>query len=263
MCMDDKCRLLNELLEPFGYSYVLSQNIITTRIDAWQRDFGYGTLYDKAASRFGMVFDCLPVYFDYRGKTWLLELWKGQYGINTGCEIGLYHANCILEEVEREQTIFHSVEDGDMPQISYSLFRCNEEKSHLCQRHWWLTGFHVGCFSMPSDLCLRASITFPTCEMANAFTSGLLNAGQPSKDICRNCNTVTLMFATSTPGNSGLHKLRLRIVQWLNRFWCKVYLTITKPFCLSVDRLLYLYYYLPFAFRRTLRITKTRKHRKR
>ena len=30
------------------------------------------------------VFMCLPVYFDYGGKTWLMEFWKGGYGITAG-----------------------------------------------------------------------------------------------------------------------------------------------------------------------------------
>lgn len=96
MCMQEKCDLLNELVEPFGYSYISSQDLFTSRQDAFQRAFGYCALYDRAAFRFHMIFDCLPVYFDYRGKTWLIEFWKGQYGINTGCEIGVYYADRIL-----------------------------------------------------------------------------------------------------------------------------------------------------------------------
>ena len=101
MCMLEKCDLLNELIGPFGYSYVSSQDLFTSRIDAWQRGFGYCALYDKAALRFNMIFDCLPVYFDYQGKTWLIEFWKGQYGINTGCEIGVYYADRILQDEEK------------------------------------------------------------------------------------------------------------------------------------------------------------------
>ena len=41
MCMLEKCDLLNELIGPFGYSYVSSQDLFTSRIDAWQRRFGY------------------------------------------------------------------------------------------------------------------------------------------------------------------------------------------------------------------------------
>ena len=62
MCMDEKCRLLKDLIEPFGYSYVLPQDIFTSRIDAWQRQFGYCRLYDEAAPHVNMILDCLPVY---------------------------------------------------------------------------------------------------------------------------------------------------------------------------------------------------------
>ena len=40
----------------------------------------------------GMIIDCEPVRFYYGGKKWLIELWKGQYGMTTGCEIGVYTA---------------------------------------------------------------------------------------------------------------------------------------------------------------------------
>ena len=73
-----KCHLLDELLEPFGFRYMASQDIITSRIDAFQRKLGYCTLYDKTALTFHMVFDALPVYFNYHGRTWLIEFGKGQ-----------------------------------------------------------------------------------------------------------------------------------------------------------------------------------------
>ena len=90
-CMSDmhKCRLLNELVEPLGYNYYSKQDIFSSRLDAWQKDFGYGAIYDRGAPYFNMVFDSYPVYFDHDGKTWLIEFWKGQYGINTGSEVGI------------------------------------------------------------------------------------------------------------------------------------------------------------------------------
>lgn len=45
MCMNEKYHTLNQLIEPFGFSYVASQNIFTSKVNAWQRDFGYCTLY--------------------------------------------------------------------------------------------------------------------------------------------------------------------------------------------------------------------------
>ena len=67
MCTEEKRLLLNELIEPLGYYYIFGQDLFTTRIDAWQRDFGYSALYDKAAVHLNMIFDSLPVYFNYRG----------------------------------------------------------------------------------------------------------------------------------------------------------------------------------------------------
>ena len=131
-----KCHLLDELLEPFGFRYMASQDIITSRIDAFQRKLGYCTLYDKTALTFHMVFDALPVYFNYHGRTWLIEFWKGQYGINTGGEIGIYYADGIIPRSERESTLFQCVEDKDMLGLSFNLFRCGMGIADVGARHW-------------------------------------------------------------------------------------------------------------------------------
>lgn len=258
-----KCHLLDELLEPFGFRYVASQDIITSRIDALQRKFGYCSLYDKTALTFHMVFDAFPVYFDYDNRTWLIEFWKGQYGINTGGEIGIYYADGIISPSERENTLFQCVSDRDMLGLSFNLFRRGMGIADVGARHWWLTAFSVGRFSNPADLNMRASISFPHCEMAEAFAKGLAEAGYCQEDICICHHTVSFSFTKSLERAGGcLHRLRVRFVQGINRFWCKVYLFVTRPFCLSLDKILYLYYYLPFAFRKTLCVRKFKNHRK-
>ena len=80
---EEKCRKLNELAEPFGFSYDPGQEVFVGRVDAWQRREGYERLFDKLATKFNMVMDAFPIYFDYQDRTWLIEFWKGQYGINT------------------------------------------------------------------------------------------------------------------------------------------------------------------------------------
>ena len=69
----ERVRLLNELAEPFGFAYLPSEDIFTSRLDAWQRDKGYEAKYDTMAVGAGMVIDAFPVYFNYEGRTWLLE----------------------------------------------------------------------------------------------------------------------------------------------------------------------------------------------
>lgn len=257
--MNEKCRILEDLIEPFGYSYVLSQDIFTSRIDAWQRKFGYCHLYDEAASHFNMIFDCLPVYFNYGGRTWMIELWKGQYGINTGCEIGVYYADRILQEDELNHELFQCADNENMLKMHFDLYRCGEDLAHLCKVHWWLTAFSMGCFSRPSDLTMKASITLHNEDMADAFVCGLIKAGYDPKNIRVCCSTVSFTFAGSQPVCGIFKRLRIRIAQCMNRFWCKVYLFVTRPFQLSIDRILYLYYYLPFAFRKMLHIRKYKK----
>lgn len=265
MCMKEKCHLLDELIKPFGYSYVLSQDIFTSRIDAWQRDFGYCALFDKAALHFNMVFDCLPVYFPYRNKTWMIEFWKGQYGINTGAEIGIYHTDTIVPPENYKTTMFDGISDKEMLPCSFMLYDKTGDYIRISDTHWWLTAFLTGRFSNPSDLCMENSITFPNMEMLSAFIEGMYHAGYSPKDF--QIYGLRLCFTFCEPQNEE-HTLYIRFwsrfSQWKNRIFCKIYLWITRPFCNTEDRILYLYYYLPFAFRKILRLHRFNKrcHRK-
>lgn len=259
MCPDEKCSLLNDLIRPFGYLYVPTQDIFSSRVDAWQRDFGYCSLFDKAASHLNMIFDCLPVYFNYMGRTWLIEFWKGQYGINTGCEIGVYYADRILGEDELDRTLFQCVDDRDMLKLSLKLYKGNDDLAHLYGRHWWLTAFKMGCFSDPSELSIYSRISLHSPEMARAFADGLIKAGYDCRNIYLCRNTVAFTFSGSAGTEGFFRRLRIRLVQCINRIWCRIYLFITRPFCLSIDRILYLYYYLPFAFRKMLRLKRYRR----
>lgn len=259
MATNEKCRLLDELIEPFGFCYIAAQDIFTSRIGALQRDFGYCSLYDKTALAFHMVFYHLPIYFNYNGRTWLIEFWKGQYGINTGGEIGVYYADDILSESKWEETLFQCVNDEDMVGLSFHLFRKGMGIADVGARHWWLTAFSVGHFSNPEDLYMRASISFPRHEMAEAFVKGLTDAGYRYEDICISHHTVAFSFTKSFIKYGYLRRLRIRFIQYINRFWCRAYLYITRPFCLSLDKILYLYYYLPFIFRKILRLKKYKK----
>lgn len=264
MCAEEKCILLNELVRPFGYSYVRAQDIFTSRRNAWQRDFGYRALYDKNAVRLNMVFDCLPVYFDYDGKTWLIELWKGQYGICTGCEIGVYHAESILDERERAAAHFSCAEDDEMPRLSFILWKGQHALARLRAKHWWLTAFLPGAFTPPADLSLYASIALSSPAMARAFYDGLIDTGFAASDITACGRTVSFTFKASHPVCGFFAGLREKLAMCMNRIGCRLYLFITRPFCLTADRVLYLYFYLPSAFRRMLSIRRYKgRHRKR
>lgn len=255
MCTCEKFALLNELLGPFGYSYCPSQDLITSRIDAWQRDYGYTAAYDKLAYRLHIICDCLPVYFDYNGRTWLIELWKGQYGICAGCEAGVYYSNRIIAYDEREKTIFSAVPDNDMPYISFSLFHSGTEIAYMQNRSWWLTAFLPGSFFKPCELSMHTNINFPDVCSAKAFANGLTES-IPACDISVCGSSVSFCMDNNSGADNRRRRAAVRLIQLINRTGCALYKIITKPLTRTSDRILYMYFFLPRPLRRMLNIKK-------
>lgn len=69
---------LNQFLLPTGFQYNSANDYFYAAMDCWQRSCGYCRLYDESAASFSMVIDSEPIYFDYGGRRWLIEFWKGQ-----------------------------------------------------------------------------------------------------------------------------------------------------------------------------------------
>ena len=251
-----KCTLLDELVYPFGYRFHCDHGFFSSTVDAPQRRAGYAWLYDYMAPRFQMVFDSLPVYFDYRGRTWLIEFWKGQYGINTGAEIGVYHADGIIPESDYKTTWFTCAEDHEMLDCSFQLCKRGSECICNSDRHWWLTAFLVGCFSKPSALTMESCISFPNREMLCAFVDGLKRTGYPDDCLSVRGLTVCFVFHRDSTRYNLMTRFWRSFSQWKNKLFCKLYLWVTRPFFCTEDRILYLYYYLPAAFRKLLRLRR-------
>ena len=254
-----KCTLLDELVYPFGYRFHCNCGFFSSTMDAPQRQAGYTRLYDYMAPRFQMVFDALPVYFDYRGRTWLIEFWKGQYGINTGAEIGIYHADGIIPEADYKTAWFSCAEDDEMLDCSFRLCKCENECICNSERHWWLTAFLVGCFSRPSALTMESCISFPNREMLSAFLNGLKRAGCTDDCLSVRGLTVCLFFHKAPTKYNLITRFWRCFSQWKNKLFCRLYLWVTRPFLCTEDRILYLYYYLPPAFRKLLRLRRCHK----
>lgn len=256
----DKCELFNSLIEPFGYCYDPSQDIISSRNDAWQRETGYTALFDQAAPFLNMVFDYLPIYFDYEGRTWLIELWKGQYGINTGAEVGIYYADRILANEELPTAHFKCVEDKDMLPVSLMLLKGNSLLARVAKKTWWLTVFCMGLFSRPSSLFMNVSICFPDYDMMRSFLNALYQTGF-SRQCIQICGLkISLGFEDCVECSLRFWQRMIRKwAQFWNLIFCKIFLLITHCFTSTIDRMLYLYYLLPFAFRRMLRPRKYRR----
>lgn len=265
MSVPEKLERINQIAAPLGFEYKLTQDIFTSSINAWQRDYGYSSLYDKHAPFFHMVFDCEPIYFNYEGATWLIEFWKGQYGITTGCEIGIYKADHIAAGEDLRHTFFHTVSDEEMPVFSFTLLQRGLPVCRLCQKHWWLACFLPGRYSEPNMLSMKIAIAFPNTLMCQAFVNGLLRAGYQCADIYIQDNSAAFTFNQPHAAKTAPRHARYRAwVQFKNRALLLLYLHATKPFYFPLDRMILLYKCLPLLFRYILKLRRAgKKSRKR
>lgn len=154
-----------------------------------QRKFGYSPTYDALAGLIDFSIETTRIDFKYEGKSYRVQLWKGQYisgDIGTvGGEIGLYTRSpgkvyldpqfydCAAEEdwLKMEMTIlWDEFDDGVYrPQLTrnYDTF-------------WWPTGFVDGQLKNVHDtnsLRLLGRITFETSEQAQLFAEGMRKNG--------------------------------------------------------------------------------------
>lgn len=269
MGMAEKIQLLDTLAEPVGYRYDPRQDIFTARLDAPQKIFGYTQFYDLSAPYFNMVFDYETIYFDHCGKTWLVELWKGQYGINTGCELGVYSADGIVPPEKYHSTLFKAVDADDMPELSLTLNRrCTKQHprknscarqtpqccklGHMAGRHWWLTIFRIGCFSKPENLLVNASLSFPNQAMLLSFLEGFRQA-MPDTAYRVNGLSIAFTFGKSLRKYSLYRRILRRLALFFSFFLCKWFHYVTRPFQNSGDKLVFAYCYLPFILRHIFR----------
>lgn len=258
LSLPEKEQLLNQIVAPFGYLYHPEQDIFTSRLDAPQKLFGYHTFYDFAATFFHMVFDYETIYFNYQGKTWLIELWKGQYGINGGCECGIYYTDGIIPPSEYSSTHFEAVSYELMPDVSMKLYQSDNPPKHLGavrNQHWWLTVFKPGAIVTPEKLSVYYSIRFPNYSMLHTFLAALTST---LPHIPYQVNGLRIFFTYHKSHRK--HRITRRILRKLSllscHFFCKCFSYITRYFDNSGDKILYLYFYLPFTVRKLFTISK-------
>lgn len=256
---EEKLCYINMALAPFGFEFDKNADIVISKNDCWQRDVGYMDLYDKKAPFFNMVMDAEPIYFDYDGKRYRIEFWKGQYGITTGAEIGIYiqdEPTCFLKK------IYRCANDGERLKMSFLLNK-NCDLFSRCDTSWWLTGFDVGVFSRPKDLKMNICINFPNCEMKDAFVHALLESGYSYDNIEVKDNIVCFHYCCPSyykPNCS--HRLVKCIAQICNYINCHFYMWVTRAFNRTIDKLTYLRFMAPCFYRFIICLSIPRRKKK-
>lgn len=200
-----------------GFDYDRRQDIWYSRRDCIQRNFGYFDIYDTAAA-LAIDIDNETIRFDYGGRSWKIELWKGDYNttlvrsnyaFGTGAEIGVYvdpvlpgaprdTACAINDQLEMRFELYNR---ADMVHPIFT--RDSRNPSTGDRTHWWLTGFTTNRSDAPPDLVMRATIGFVNRAgvadpaMAMAFYTALTAGGRYSGATIRG-NEVSFTFDRPT-----------------------------------------------------------------
>ncbi len=258
MSEEEKLYEVDKALNPFGFAFNSKQDIVISLSDSWQRDIGYSDFFDLKAPCLNMVMDAEPIYFHYDNKCYRIEFWKGQYGITTGAEAGIY----IREDDSLNNGMYRCANDTEILPMQLELYKkCFLFKR--CANTWWLTGFDVGKFSRPKDLMLKVCVRFPNQKMQVAFVEGLLEAGYaPNKITVCGC---TICFTICKPKNYKLnhkHKLLKCFVQVINYINCSLYMWFTRSFTRTLDKLTYIRYMAPHLYHFVIKLSIPRRKQK-
>ena len=222
-----------------GFFYLPGEDIICSTLNNVQRLGGYCRGYDEAAIAIHSVIDCEPIYFCYDGYEWMIELWKGQYGIETGCEIGVYYKEQDKPLSIAEETVlgklYSCVPDERMLELRFTL--CKNDRQLFArgwERHWWLTGFRWGLLSEPEQLQMVVGIRFPTRTMQRAFAhQGLEEMGYSYAET-GDCSVEFCFAKPVTKQPDAREKLR-KSVQTINREQVDAYNSFCRKYGITVN----------------------------
>ena len=174
----DKASLASYKYYPDGdYYYTDDKN-------AWQKGFGYNQVYDSLAIASWMYYDTVRTTFDFEGKNWLIQIWKGQYGYYfVGEEIGVY----TKEKSSGNQYV--CADKTDWLKMEMCFVWDEDHDGNYKPRfirpyndYWWCTGFVIGMESAASmrsreQFRMIAHITFKSTEMAELFANAFESNG--------------------------------------------------------------------------------------
>lgn len=238
--VNERVEELNQEIKPFGFAYEPYQDIFYSLMNPWQRKLGYCRLYDEACAALSMIIDCEPIPFEYNGKRWLIEFWKGQYGMNSGAEVGIYNTtgpNLNIPGIFNG-TFYFCVKDEECINMSFAFRKKGILLFTRSGYHWWLTGFKLGEFSKPSDLSMDIILELYDRKMVNAFVNALVKVGYKEDEYSVNGRRVMVHFTKPhTPQPLTRTAFTEFIMQKNNESLCNSYNYLTNAYTDTLDKL--------------------------
>ncbi len=150
-----------------GFNTNAYEQLVYAPMYCWMRDFGFCIEYD---------FLCylLPVYryntrrfkFDYAGKEWMVQIWKGNYLITNGGEVGMYN-----REAGSFGSFYNVITDEERVNMTLQISHGDEMLVNIGETtHWWVNGFKLANrLYSPRSLDMKFSLELYDEEMVKAF----------------------------------------------------------------------------------------------
>lgn len=156
-----------------GFEFSYTELLLYSQVNVWMRDFGFTFLYDLFSYTTPFFFyNTRRIKFDYDGLEWMIQVWKGNYLVSNGAEVGIY-----TREPGSFGTYYNCANNEQMMNMSMELYHGDELlMSRPKQLHWWLTGFKITDTLYPAkSQTLKFSIEMKDEEMLNAFCNAVEN----------------------------------------------------------------------------------------
>jgi hypothetical protein len=252
---------LNRDLATFGFKYNPYQDIFVSLMYAWQRDFGYCRLYDEATAPFSMIIDCEPIRFEYDGKKWMIEFWKGQYGMTTGGEVGIYYTTGDDLKIQGlfHGTFYYCVKDDDRINMSFALRKNGNLLFTRNGYHWWLTGFKLAEFSDPEELSMDIMLDLYDKTMVNAFVAALRKAGYKENEYSVHGLRVYVHYdKPHTPQPITRTVFTENFMQRNNESMIRTYARLTEEYTDTLDKLVLIRQKSPTMYNQIVHMGKPR-----
>ncbi len=155
-----------------GFNFSLAEMTVYATVNCWMRNFGFCLLYDIAATMMPAIYryETRRFKFDYDGLQWMIQIWKGNYVVANGSEVGIYY-----REPQAVGSFYNCADNSKMLPMSMKLYRGDKLLMERAEEnHWWINGFTLsGRMYLPLSLKMEFSIAMPDEEMLEAFCSAI------------------------------------------------------------------------------------------
>lgn len=170
----------------YKYSYT-DDYYYTNDKNCWQHNFGFAKFYDIVAPYVLLEYDYVRVYFTYDNKDWMIQMWKGQYGLLFfGSEMGIYRKDS-SDKAPGLFTFYGCPNEDEWIKMEMTLYHDEAGNGNYVRQltrdygdYWWCTGFKPGHLRREEparELRMTGRLTLKNQEMTDLFIEGLKKCG--------------------------------------------------------------------------------------